>query len=339
MQLIEKILSIFFKKNLERSNNHIKISKENIHSFIETCYRLLLNREPDKEGMDYYSNLINNSSENSLKIFISEIIESEEFNSKFVGLWAIDEINKKKELIKNSYWKWIKSNDEKYLEAAKLSLFEITSKFKRTDVINKIIDSRDEEASYLEIGVRNLQDNFNLIKTNFKYSVDPGFEVSNNEADFKLKSDEFFDLLSKGEIFSKEKKFDVIFIDGLHLAEQVDRDINNALKFIKNDGFIVLHDCNPPTEWHARETYEYHNTPADGAWNGTVWKAFLKRRFDDSLKCCCVNVDWGVGIISKSFELGSSIKNENPFFEYEKFANNRKEYLNLISFEEFKTFF
>ena len=94
-----------------------------------------------------------------------------------------------------------------------------------------------------------------------------------------------------------------------------------------------------PTEWHARETYKYNNSPADRAWKFTLWKAFLKRRFDNSLKCCWVNVDWGVGIISKTVELGSSIKNENPFYEYEKFANNRKEYLNLISFEKFKTFF
>ncbi len=84
---------------------------------------------------------------------------------------------------------------------------------------------------------------------------------------------------------------------------------------------------------------KYNNSPADRAWKFTLWKAFLKRRFDNSLKCCWVNVDWGVGIISKTVELGSSIKNENPFYEYEKFANNRKEYLNLISFEKFKTFF
>ena len=74
----------------------------------------------------------------------------------------------------------------------------------------------------------------------------------------------------------KNIKFNVIFIDGLHVAEQVERDIKNALKYIKDDGFIVLHDCNPPTEFHASETYDFHLSPSQGYWNGTTWKAFYK---------------------------------------------------------------
>ena len=146
------------------------------------------------------------------------------------------------------------------------------------------------------------------------------------------------DRLSKGEILSKDCRFDVIFIDGLHLAEQVDRDIDNALNFLKDDGFVVLHDCNPPTEWHARETYSFYSSPADGAWNGTVWKAFLKRRFEKSLYSCCIDTDWGVGIISKNINIGSPTNQVNPFFEYKEFNKYRKEYLNLISFEDFIKF-
>ncbi len=98
----------------------------------------------------------------------------------------------------------------------------------------------------------------------------------------------------KGENLSKflnenpDILFDVIFIDGLHLAEQVDRDISNSLKVLKEDGFIVLHDCNPPTEWHAREMYAFYHTPAQGQWNGTTWKAFLKYRNDNSIYSCCI---------------------------------------------------
>ena len=156
----------------------------------------------------------------------------------------------------------------------------------RTDVINKILSYKGKNKSYLEVGVRNLEDNFNLINAETKYCVDPGIEVELNKADFKLESDEFFEQLSRGEILSADYKFDVIFIDGLHLASQVDRDIDNALNHLKDDGFLILHDCNPPTEWHARENYWFYNSPADGAWNGTVWKAFLKRRFNDSLSSC-----------------------------------------------------
>jgi hypothetical protein len=101
---------------------------------------------------------------------------------------------------------------------------------------------------------------------------------------------------------------------------------------------VVLHDCNPPTEWHARETYGFYNSPADGAWNGTVWKAFLKRRFEKSLYSCCIDTDWGVGIISKKINIGSPTSKVNPFFEYKEFDKYRKDYLNLISFEEFIKF-
>ena len=148
-----------------------------------------------------------------------------------------------------------------------------------------------------------------------------------------MTSDEFFRQLQAGEILSRYMQFDVIFIDGLHLAEQVDRDVANALQFVKEDGFIVLHDCNPPTEWHAREDYYFPLSPAKLYWNGTTWKAFLKYRFDDSLYSCCVDTDWGVGILSKSRNLGKAIPASNPFFEYNVLNDNRREMLNLVSFD------
>ena len=139
----------------------------------------------------------------------------------------------------------------------------------------------------------------------------------------------------EGKILIPDITFDVIFIDGLHLADQVERDIDNALKFIKEDGFIILHDVNPPTEWHARESYLFLNSPAAGAWNGTVWKSFLKKRFDKELYCCCIDTDFGVGIISKKHNIGNSIERVNYFYEYKDFDKNRKKYLNLISFDDF----
>ncbi|MGB1216312.1 MAG: class I SAM-dependent methyltransferase [Saprospiraceae bacterium] len=206
----------------------------------------------------------------------------------------------------------------------------------RTDIINFLFSTKKHDTTYLEIGVRNPNHNFNHIKSNTKYSVDPGVEFRNNPVDFKMTSDAFFEKLSKSEILSKEIKFDIIFIDGLHLAEQVDKDIKNAISYIKDDGFIVLHDCNPPTEWHAREKYFYTKTPAKGYWNGTTWKAFLKARFNSALNSCCINTDWGVGILSKKHPIGKSIEATNLFFEFEDFDKNRKEYLNLISFEDLK---
>src|SRR5690606_27460848 len=103
---------------------------------------------------------------------------------------------------------------------------------------------------YLEIGVRNPQANFDKIRASEKYGVDPGIEFEDNPVNFKMTSDAFFAQLSAGECLSPEIRFDVIFIDGLHTADQVERDIRNSLRYLADTGFVVAHDCNPPTEYH-----------------------------------------------------------------------------------------
>ena len=227
-------------------------------------------------------------------------------------------------------------NDPFHIKTLEVTKLELKKTPKRTEVINFLLSLFKRETIYLEIGVRNPEDNYNRINADTKYSVDPGLEYKASSIDFKMTSDSFFDKLNNNEILSKDIKFDVIFIDGLHLAEQVDLDIKNALGYIKDDGFIVLHDCNPPTEWHAREYNDYMNSPAQGYWNGTTWKAFLKSRFDSGLYSCCIDTDWGVGILSKKHPIGDSIKNTNPFYEYKVLDENRKSNLNLISFDELK---
>jgi hypothetical protein len=184
--------------------------------------------------------------------------------------------------------------------------------------------------------VRNPADNFNKIIAPVKYSVDPGLEFLENPVDFVLTSDQFFDQIREDKILNKDIRFDVVFIDGLHTAEQVDRDIKNALNFIKDDGFIVLHDCNPPSEWHARETYNFDLSPARQYWNGTTWKAFVRAREREDLSCCCIDCDWGIGVISKTINLGAQNTVQNKYYEYNIFSENRVKSLNLIPFNKFK---
>lgn len=207
----------------------------------------------------------------------------------------------------------------------------------RFDIINFLLNTFDHETKYLEIGLRYPEDNFDMVNSTFKCSVDPGYENSNNPATFKMESDEFFKKLAIGEILEPNIKFDVIFIDGLHLAEQVERDINNSLIYIRDNGYIVLHDCNPPSEFHASETYDYKFSPSNVYWNGTTWKAFFKFRKNPMVYSCCIDTDWGIGIISKNINIGTSCQVENPYFEFRIFEKNRKKSLNLISFQEFKS--
>ncbi len=227
-------------------------------------------------------------------------------------------------------------NDPYYQDGQEKSHSETLKMPKRTEIINFLLSKTKGKTVYLEIGVRNPDDNYSHIVADEKYSVDPGLEHERNPVDFKMTSDKFYELLSNNRILSSKIKFDVIFIDGLHFAEQVDRDIINSLRFIKSDGFIVLHDCNPPTEWHARENYYYANTPAKGNWNGTTWKAFLKWRFSSLVNSCCIDSDWGVGILSKERQIGRCIKEVNQFFEIKDLIEHKDDYLNLISFCDFK---
>ena len=151
---------------------------------------------------------------------------------------------------------------------------------KRWEVINKYLE-RFSKKRYIEIGVRN-GECFNKIRTNHKLSVDPD---KNSVANVKMTSDKFFELVINN------KKFDVIFIDGLHESHQVTKDIKNSLKHLSEGGVIILHDCNPLLEIHAKVPRESKH------WNGDVWKAFVKHRTKSYHCTYTIDTDEGLGVI------------------------------------------
>ncbi len=105
----------------------------------------------------------------------------------------------------------------------------------RTDIINFFMKKFMYE-TYLEIGVRDVNLNFNKIIANEKIGVDPNM----NDVQFTMTSDVFF--------MQNKKMFDLIFIDGLHESGQVYRDIHNSLNALNVGGTIIMHDCNPTKE-------------------------------------------------------------------------------------------
>ena len=154
----------------------------------------------------------------------------------------------------------------------------------RTIIINHLIEKYGL-TRYLEIGVCNPSTNFNKIRCELKHGVDNGLEYRKNPVTYRMTSDEFFQQWENGKLdLAKNFKYDIIFIDGLHTAEQIDKDIKNALKHIKTKGFIVVHDCNPPTYEHQTE---FNN---GGAWNGTVWKTWIK--YVNQYKAARLDRDW-----------------------------------------------
>ncbi len=192
-------------------------------------------------------------------------------------------------------------------------------KINKASLINHLI-ARNHYKTYLEIGVRKGY-NFHQVDVFEKTGVDPNPEC---ECNYVMTSDAFFQQLSV------KNKYDIIFIDGLHLEEYVDRDISNSLLHLNKNGSIVVHDCNPPTELHQREDRRDIVN-----WNGTAWKSWVKlRRSRTDLKMQVVDVDWGVGIIRQGKQvLYSCSGQEANSFEY--LEKNRIKLLNLINVEEF----
>ncbi|MGA8261564.1 MAG: class I SAM-dependent methyltransferase [Arenicellales bacterium] len=205
---------------------------------------------------------------------------------------------------------------------------------KRFDVINALLE-RTADRRYLEIGVRNPDDCFHRIHATYKLSVDPGYEDKVNRADFHMTSDEFFSKLDAGSLVLEQREFDVIFIDGLHRADQAYRDIRNAMQWVADVGYIVLHDCNPPTRHHAREVFRERG-PAGPAWNGTTWKAFQRIRTEVDKNCYVIDCDWGVGVIENHGESAANRLSPeiNAFYEYSVLDENREMILNLVQPED-----
>lgn len=195
----------------------------------------------------------------------------------------------------------------------------------RYDIINRIIENRGYK-NYLEIGVRD-GECFKEVCCENKTGVDPA--PTSSDTTHVMTSDSFFSSLDP------EQKFDIIFIDGLHLEHQVDKDIENSLNYLSEGGTIVLHDCNPPTKFHAEERPVF-TAPANGNWNGTVYLSLVKLRlYRNDLKLVTVDTDWGVGILTRdASETIDVFPSEATTWDF--FTLNRHSVLDLISPEEFE---
>ncbi len=142
--------------------------------------------------------------------------------------------------------------------------------------ICKILSKKKiEDLNYLEIGVF---DNrvFNTIPLdiNQKVGVDP-----NRGGTHRMTSDEFFN--------KNDKKFDVIFIDGLHTYKQCQNDCLNAISSLKDGGFIIFHDMLP------RSAQEEESVAS-----GDVWKVAVELSISENLNFVIANIDQGVGLLT-----------------------------------------
>ncbi|MBT5855920.1 hypothetical protein HOH87_04720 [bacterium] len=197
----------------------------------------------------------------------------------------------------------------------------------RTTVLNALA-KKFNYTRYLEVGVRD-GTNLSLIKIPHKDGVDPA-----GNCNYPMTSDAFFKSISSDP---SHEKYDLIFLDGLHLDDQVRKDIRNALLWLKPGGTIVLHDCNPPSELHqVEERVNDLGVPEDQlAWNGTVWKSFVHYRSTrDDLEMFTIDTDYGLGVIRKGDQALFSLP-KTLAMDYSLFDQHRVEALNLIQPHQF----
>ena len=197
--------------------------------------------------------------------------------------------------------------------------FNFLNKPSRLEIVAETIQ-RKKFNTYLEIGCfdNQLFNRINISKT----GVDP-YKGGN----IKLKSDDFFKI--------NKKKYDCIFIDGLHTYEQVIKDINNSLYCINQNGIIFVHDCLP------NNVYEQNVPRGTYVWNGDVWKAIVEMRTKKNLQTYTINADYGIGVILKKNNQNILDINETNFkkLKFKDFFYKHKTLMNIIDYNEFKNIF
>ena len=151
--------------------------------------------------------------------------------------------------------------------------------------------------------------------------------------------------------------YDIIFVDPHHTYESSWQSIVSAFEILAPQGFVVIHDCNPPTMEIAGPEFK------PGEWCGVTYLAYLDFVLADARRSyLTVDTDYGVGVIRKKprrlfstdwpfikpthgwetraqaykAELWQQRQASNNEVLYDFFSRDRLYYLNLISPLEFE---
>lgn len=184
----------------------------------------------------------------------------------------------------------------------------------RIELINLALKKTNAK-KYLEIGC-DKDRIFNAVMCDYKIGVDPS-----RGGTHRMTSDEFFS--------TNKEKFDVVFIDGLHIYDQVSRDFYNSLNSLTDNGIIILHDMMPRLPSEAIVPIP-SGKPKN--WLGDVWRlAFdLSNRSDVVFQL--VLIDCGCGIAWKGNNISKGFIPKDTWEYYEQNWKN----LPLITFEKIK---
>ena len=225
----------------------------------------------------------------------------------------MEKINKFTKILKKIYYQIFIENFKEKIK------YNCPNDFYRWDLIEYLV-KKNNYNNYLEIGCDQNQ-LFSKVNIKSKVGVDP---VSGGN--IRDTSDNFFK--------NNKNKFDIVFIDGLHTYKQVKNDILNSIDCLNSDGIILVHDCMPDSLGkQAVPRYKMQ-------WNGDVWKAIVDLRQLDNLEIYTCEIDQGIGIITKKTNSSKLIINK-PINEikFKDYFYNYKEYMRVITLDEFKKIF
>ena len=210
----------------------------------------------------------------------------------------------------------------------------------RIELIQEIF-KRTNFQTYLEIGSQRGV-SFLPIYCKYKIAVDPQFLIKkrkklkwyvknpNNLRNqyFEETSDSFFQ--NRKNILVK-RKLDVVLVDGLHTFRASLLDVLNSIKYLNEDGVVIMHDCLPPHPMAALPTDQFPTEEEQkakgwtGQWCGDVWKTivYLRKEYPSFLEAFVLDTDFGLGIVR--------IKKKGPLH----FEINEKLFdeINKINFE------
>ncbi|SFE54257.1 class I SAM-dependent methyltransferase [Spirosoma endophyticum] len=213
----------------------------------------------------------------------------------------------------------------------------------RLELIQLLI-SQKKLRNYLEIGVENGHIFFRL-KSPFKVSVDPKFifdtmrkvgktilnpyNLTNQY--FEKTSDAFFEQ-DADRVFTSTK-LQLALVDGMHEYQYALRDVENTLRYLNDEGVIIMHDCNPQSEQAAGRFEDWQ----EGVWNGDVWRTVVHLRSQrPDLNVFVLDTDHGLGIVTKRKPSEGPNPNVLDFspaqiqsMSYQEFDRSRINLLNL----------
>jgi len=122
---------------------------------------------------------------------------------------------------------------------------------------------------------------------------------------FPLTSDDFFEHYDMRAVMERES-FDLGFIDGLHLFEQVLKDFINLERYARKDSVILIHDCLPIVPIIAERER------CTNFWTGDVWRIIpCLKAFRPDLKLMTIPTKpSGLGVVT-NLDATSTVLSDN----------------------------